>query len=762
MRNILYLLTFSCMAIGFGQEKLHLKVEDSKEKQPLVGAVIHFLGKHYVTNLEGEVAILNLKKGTFPIRVTYLGFEEYQGKVTFPTTNSLVVISMIESLNELSEVIISSSYQGVHRNTVTGVLTKNDLEKQSGESLAKMLSSVQGVSMIQSGATIAKPVIHGLHSNRVLILNNGIRQEGQQWGADHAPEIDPSMANRITVIKGADAVRYGSDALGGVILLSSSKLPYGDNLHGEVSPSFSSNGRRTTTSAKLEGTVPKVPLWAWRVQGTLKRAGDIKTADYYLNNTGVREENFSLETGWEKELWGIEAFYSQYNNESGVFYGSHIGNLEDLQTRFQVGRPLTTYPFSYEVNAPKQKVRHHLAKAKAYVFLPFGGKLTAQYAFQDNIRHEYSVRRLERSRIPALDMHLATHSLDISWENMYGKWKSQLGLTALSQENYNKPGTGITPVIPNFASVGYGAFAIQKYVEKRWEAETGVRYDYKTLNADGYGLFGQRYGGNRTFNNLTYLIGGSYKPTDFWSVTSNIGVAWRSPHVSELYSNGLHHGAGTFDIGDGSLTSERGGKWITSVKYQKEKFSAEVDLFVQLIQNYIYDAPTGKTRTLFSGVFPIFQYQQSDAFFRGADLEIGYQFLPSWKYRLKTSVVYANEIKTSRYFPFIPSERFSQEVSFELPDTGIWKNVYFSAKHQFVNKQTRFDPSQELVSSTPDAYNLFDIGFGVKLPLGNQSLDVHMSAENILNQLYKEYTNRFRYYAHDLGRNIQLRIVYSF
>ncbi|MDO4229129.1 MAG: TonB-dependent receptor [Capnocytophaga sp.] len=762
MRKILYLLACLGVFTAFGQEKLHLRVEDSREKQPLLGAVIHFLGQHYLTNAQGEVIIPNLKKGTYPIKITYLGFEEYQSRITLPLSDSPWVIRMVESLNELSEVVLSSNYQGANRNTVAQVLTKDDLQRQAGESLSKMLTSLQGVSMLQTGATIAKPIIHGLHSNRILILNNEVRQEGQQWGADHAPEIDPSQASRITVIKGADAVRYGSDALGGVVLLSPSKLPYGDALHGEVAPSFASNGRKAATSAKVEGTIPSLPLWAWRVQGAVKRGGDVRTASYHLNNTGVNEASFSLATGFEKEQWGVEAFYSQYNNEAGVFYGAHIGNLDDLLRRFEVGRPSETLPFSYQINAPKQEVTHHLAKAKAFVLLPFGGKLTAQYAFQDDIRQEYNVRRLDRTRIPALDMHLATHTLDISWENNYGQWRTNLGLSALNQENYNKPGTGVVPVIPNFASFGYGAFAIQKYAGQKWEAEAGIRYDYKTLNADGYDSFGQRYGGDHTFNNLTYLLGGTFKPNELWSLTSNIGVAWRAPHVNELYSNGLHHGAGTYDIGDTSLTSETGAKWITSFKYQKGKFSANVDAFLQLIWNYIYDAPTGEVRTLFSGAYPIFQYQQDDAFFRGADLQLAYQISSLWKYSLRASVVYANELETKKYFPFIPSERISQEVSFSMPDAGAWKDVYFSVKHQFVNKQTRFEPAQELVSTTPAAYNLFDVGVGWKIPFGKQSLGVHLSAENVLNELYKEYTNRFRYYAHDLGRNIQIRLIYSF
>ncbi|MDO5104588.1 TonB-dependent receptor [Capnocytophaga sp.] len=760
MKNIMYLLIF-CGVLSYGQESLRLKIED-KSGQPLTGAVIHFLGKHYLSDTNGNVAITNLKAGTYPLRVSYLGYDDAQHQVKVPTSVSPFVVTMHESVNELSEIVVASRKEIAHRNTVVQLVGKEDLQRKSGESLAHVLASLRGVSMLQSGATIAKPIIHGLHSNRILILNNDIRQEGQQWGADHAPEIDPSVANRIAVVKGADAVRYGSDALGGVVLLSPEKLPYGDALHGEVSPSFASNGRKTATSLKLETAVPSLPQWAWRVQASAKRSGDVQTADYHLNNTGQQEQNVSVATGIEKERWNAELFYSRYYNETAVFYGSHIGNLDDLLARFEIGRPLTTYPFSYQINAPKQEVVHHLLKAKASVRLREAGKLTFQYAFQDNIRKEFNVRRLDRTRIPALNMHLSTHSADISWENVYGRWHSQLGAGASRQVNYNQPGTGVVPIIPNYASFGWGAFAIQKYSSGKWEAEGGLRYDYKILNADGYDAFSQRYGGNRTFHNITYSLGGNYKVSDNWSLTSNIGVAWRAPHVSELYSNGLHHGAGTYDVGDENLQSETGVKWISSVGYQGEKLSVAADFFVQLIQNYIFDAPTGETKTLFSGVYPIFRYQQADAFFRGADLQLTYRFLPNWSYGLQASVVYANELRSEKYFPYIPSERISNEISFELPKLGRWQAVYFSAKHRFVAKQTRFNPEQELVSDTPDAYNLFELGLGGKLPVGKQQIGVHLSAENLFNELYKEYTNRFRYYAHDLGRNIQLRLVYSF
>ena len=771
MQKIFTLLLLFCALPILGQSQLQLQVEDTQQL-PLAGAVVHFMGKHYLTDSNGKAIIEKTSKGSYPIKITYLGYRDYEATLALPIAQPYKVV-MKEAVNQLESVtVVGNNPTRVECKLPCKieVIKKENLTQHSGDELAKILTQAAGVSMIQTGATIAKPVIHGLHSNRILILNNEVRQEGQQWGADHAPEIDPMVADQITIVKGANAVRYGSDALGGVILIAPNKLPYGDGLHGRLVPSFASNGRKTVLTAVAESSVPKLHSWAWRVQGTLKRSGDLSTANYLLNNTAAREANFSVATGVQQKQGTAEVFYSRYENESSVFYGSHIGNLDDLLGRFEIGKPLTTYPFSYTINAPKQKVVHHLLKTKAFYYMPFGGKLTAQYAFQKDIRQEFSVRRMDRTRIPALNMELTTHTLDVDWEHSYKYWQTMIGASFGKQDNYNQPGTGVVPVIPNFASLSYGAFGIQRYERHNWLAEAGLRYDYKYLNADGYDMYSQRYGGEHQFHNITYNAG-AYYHYRWIDIGTSIGLAWRSPHVNELYSSGLHHGAGTYDLGDDTLQSETGLKWLTTFTYSHPRLRLNVDMYLQWIKNYIYDYPTGEVRTLFSGVYPIFQYTQADAFFRGADLDVKIPFLKWYQlrthtlaYELKSSVVFANEMRTQRYFPFIPAPRLSQQLQWNADSsTKLMRNFTIGIEHTFVAKQTRFEPAQELVPTTPDAYHLFGAHIGTNLNIGKQqTLGIRVSAENLLNTEYKEYTNRFRYYAHDLGRNVFVRLNYNF
>ncbi|MEP6728435.1 MAG: hypothetical protein ABJC98_21605 [Bacteroidota bacterium] len=142
-----------------------------------------------------------------------------------------------------------------------------------------------------------------------------MRQEGQQWGSEHAAEIDPFIANKITIIKGAASVRHGSDAIVGVILVESKLLEPGKSLQGEINAVAGSNGRVGAISGLLEGkSENKLEGFNWRVQGTLKRAGNFKTASYFLKNTGLTEEDFSLTSNYKnkKENFGAEVYYSSF------------------------------------------------------------------------------------------------------------------------------------------------------------------------------------------------------------------------------------------------------------------------------------------------------------------------------------------------------------------------------------------------------------------------------------------------------------------
>lgn len=745
-------------------EYIDLYITDHDNHLPIADASVSVGRLHQHTNRDGFVSIPRKSLTADSLYITCLGYDRHAVAVK-DLHGTQMRIALCHTATHLGTAVVAADRQRLNRTIVADKLDKRIIEQNLGNSMGATLRSIKGVSTIESGANIAKPVIHGMYGNRILIVNNGARQQGQQWGDDHAPEVDLNAAATVNVVKGAQAVRYGSDALGGIVLLDAAPLPYASDkaIGGQVSALYASNGHRFASTAEVEGTIPRWKGFAWRAQGTWLNGGDRSAANYLLNNTAARELSFSLAAGYRTERWGMEAYFSRYFTKAGVMYSAHPANEALLKERIAYGQPLEFYPFSRHIDYPYHKVAHHLLRLKGFYNLTDKDVLTAQVSLQTDNRNEYHLRRNDLSNIPSLSLDLSAFQADLIWKRLAQRWNTEAGLFFGGNKNTNLAGTGIVPIIPNYTQILAGAYAVQRYTTQRWGAEIGVRADWQESKAKGINALGQRYGGTHHFTNFIYNAGANYRITPQLELTSNIGIAWRAPHVYELYSNGLDHASGVYVQGDSTMRSERSTKWITTLAYKTERFSVSVDGFLQWVSNYLYDEPTGAYMTVISGAYPVFRYKQVPAFFRGIDGELSYEPINGLRYNAMASMVWVNERSTNRYLPYIPPFRLTQSISYTLPQFKGLKGSFIKATHRFVAKQTRFDAATDLVDHAPEAYNLFGLEMGTTLHLHRTgTLTILLQAENLFNKEYKEYTNRYRYYAHDLGRDLRLMLTYKF
>lgn len=672
--------------------------------------------------------------------------------------------SKLNKEQNIGEIVVTGVRQQASINSVSNKIDESLIDRSMGKSLASILEHVSGVSSIQTGTTVAKPVINGMYGNRILIVNNGARQTGQQWGVDHAPEIDQNSSGSIEVIKGAESVRYGSEALGGIIVMNQKALPYDQTaLSGHLRTLYGNNGKRYSVVAQAEGTMPFSKNLAWRLQGTYANSGDQSTAKYVLNNTGYREHDFSASLGYKLNALKLEGYYSMYNLKLGVLNSAQLGSEDLLKERIALGQPAEVYPYSRHINYPFQQIVHHTAIGKVYFDAGKYGNFFWQTAFQADDRQENRIRRMNLSYIPAVSMYLTSFQNQLKWNLAYNKWNTEAGATYLHIRNRNQTGTGVVPLIPNYTEYDLGIYAIQKYRNGNWTAEAGIRFDNQETRASGYDYTGKLYGGHHVFSNFSYNLGTSYRFNEQLKLTSNLGLAWRAPHVHELYSNGNELGSGMFVMGDSTMHSEQSTKWVTSLSYRSAFAEVRVDAYLQWINGYIYDEPLkGRYVTVISGSYPLFQYKQTDAFFRGIDFDVRLRPIQHVEYHLLSGLIWANEKQTGNYLPYIPSARFDHDITWE--DIRVGKgNAWLQLKHRLVLKQTRFNPANDLIDFTPPTYNLFGLEAGIDWPLGERNkLHMLLAADNLFNKEYKEYTNRSRYYAHDMGRDIRFSIGWFF
>lgn len=680
------------------------------------------------------------------------------------------------------------------------------LESRHGGTLGKILSEIPGVSMIQTGQQITKPMINGLYGDRIVVVQHGTKLAGQSWGAEHGVELDPNIAGSFSVIKGAAGLRYGTGAMGGVVLVNPPPLPFGDSsVSGRVHLDGASNGRGGNSSVLFQGSTGTGSPFAWQLQASYKKLGNGRAKHYFLENSGMNMANFSGALGYKKGRLKLTSYYSHFNTKEGIFFGSVIGSMADLLARMDMKGPFDPGVFSYDIDAPYQTVRHDLANLKLNYHLRRNQALELSYHYQVDHRQEYARRRSNRATVPVTDLRLRTHELQGIWSAHFDKdWFIESGLTLNAQQNYNDTITLSNPVIPNFSQNAAGAFARARWQPGKVSWELGMRYDYLSFDAASrrylYRYYNKKgevvpnyevadypepltskggyvfFGGNRHFQHLSFIAGASWHGAHQWHFQSNLGLAWRPPSANELFSYGLHQSVSAIEYGDSTLKGEKGWKWISAVQHHDDRIDFEADLYFHYLTDYTYLMPTGKLEPTNTGSYPVFNYQQTDAGFMGLDILFNYRFggkqMP-FVYGFKGAFVRAEDLTNNDFLPMVPADRYTQYINWQFNPHGQPKTTWFTGlQYELTTHQKRYEPANDF-APPPPAYGLWQWQFGRSWTInrrrngqqynnGTSKMSVRLVIDNLFNKAYRNYLNRFRYYADEPGRNVQLHLSYQF
>ncbi len=780
------LILFNCLILScalFAQDKscnlsLSGTVVCANDGKPLSFAALGFLNTNQsaTTDENGKFKVQHVCPGTFHLEASAIGYRKLDTILNM-VSDRTIALKMQSDTIHLEEVHITGNKvekQGVE--TVTkDELSGEKLNQTRGENLGDALKEISGVDVIQTGATITKPVIHGLYSNRILILNNGVRQEGQQWGSDHAPEIDPFIATKLSVIKGAASIRYGSDAIGGVVLVEPADMPKLKSLGGEMNLVGMDNNRLYAGSGILQGAFDKkLTGLSFRIQGTYRQAGNIETPHYILDNTGLLEKNYSGELSYEKGHNGMSIYYSQFYTQLGIFTYSEASNGAQLLQLFSQPEP-TNFPLSYylkngfyTINRGYQLVNHDLLKVNAFTKYSRLGKLSATFARQTDARQEYDLDvpysvNGSLDNAPQNNFDLTTHTGELIWE--HNSWHNISGSVGASFFTMGNVYTGLTygPLIPNFRNYSGGLYIIEKWnLMNKLTIEGGLRYDYQwqreyLLNLNTLIEFTP----TQQYESPIATIGAIYRFTPKISLNANIGNGWRAPSVYELYAFGIHGATQTFEVGDSTLKVEKSTNFTTSVHYAGEKIEGEVGVYANVIDNYIYLKPTLTYRQTIDGYYPQFDFTQTNALFKGADLDVKYHITKQLTYEPKITLVFANDLTNHSYLILIPPQRIKNTLEYRWAKLGKLKNAFASISNLIVPRQTRVPPNSDFVSP-PKGYTIFSAAVGCTIKYKKQDITISLQGSNLLNTVYRDYMDFFRYYADEPGRSIQLKIRIPF
>jgi len=720
-------------------------------------------GRELVTGADGRFLLLDVHGDAATLLVESFGYDPETVSVDRSGASTTVRVRLTPEAFELSglDVEVTTTATTLDAAQSTTRMTRLEISEDRGQTLGETIESIEGVSVIQYGPSLAKPVVRGLHSQRLIVMNDGIRQEGQQWGGEHAPEIDVFGVDEIEVVRGPGSVLYGSDALGGVIRVEPAGAPEGTDLGGEVVVNSFTNNRQASGSAMVEHGRLDLPLIGrvggrFRVSG--RKAGDAAAADINLANTGFTELNFGATLGAVRPWGGVELDYSRFDSDIGLFTGAHVGNFEDLQRAMERGpRPSD---FDYAIENPRQEVTHDAVRLEGHVHSDLG-TIETSYGFQLNRRREYDNHGpLANRERPAFGLDLYTHTVEtrLRHERFLGL-EGTVGFSGMRQGNISK---GKAFLVPQYRLYTGSVYASEEADLGPVTVTAGVRYEYRWQRVFEFTDAGIDVPDEtRVYDGVASAFGISVPLGDTWSVGATTGRAWRAPNVNERHSQGVHHGTAQYELGDASLRTERTWNVDGTLRRAGTAIDLQLSAYRNQISDYIFLQPREPVLSI-RGAYPAFQFQQTNAVITGVEASFTARPVAGLEVRGSGSALRGTDKRTAAPLFDMPADRLQLGVRWVLPSTS-WTSLPFIDVGATVVRDQERVPDGTIYALPTDGYRLVDLELGARsVSIGNRSFVVGIEVRNVFDTAYRDYLSRYKLFVDDVGRDIVFRARFPF
>ena len=796
---VLIWISFLSISSGFAlsypnSTNAHLsgKVTDKTTGESLPGVSIYFpdMKNGTATKDDGSYFIDKLPATKLLIQVSYLGYKMQSRQLDLAKIQT-ADFELELSATEIGEVVVTGQSSGIENNRTPSpiaVVPRTQMLQNSSSNIIDALSKVPGVSQVTTGAGISKPVIRGMGYNRVVVVNDGIRQEGQQWGDEHGIEIDENAVNRVEILKGPASLAYGSDAMAGVInMISAPTLPEG-TIRGNISSNYQTNNGLIDNSANLAGNKNGL-IWDARYSNKMAHSYQNKY-DGFVYNSGFREQAASTMLGINRN-WGFSHLHlSYYDLKPGIIEGERDSLTGKFMKTIVNSDGTTTDEIagssdfhSYQPNAPFQKINHYKAVWNNSLFIG-QSQLEATIGFQQNRRKEF-----ETPDEYGLYFLLNTLNYDIKYTlPEKNDWKLTTGINGMWQNSQNK---GTEFLVPEYELFDFGIFAIANKKIGKLDISGGIRFDTRSetgkalyLDEDGGVVLAsdanatQRFGAfSQTFRGTSASLGATYQISESIYTKLNISRGFRAPNIAELASNGVHEGTQRYEIGNPNLKPESSLQFDYAIGMNTTHVSAELNLFTNTVNHFIFSkklSSSEDSQYQYDGL-PAFQFTEGNARFYGGEFQIDIHPHPLDWLHLENSFSYVNatlknQPAESRHLPFIPAPVWVSDVKVDFDKLNrFMANAYFKVGIEKTWAQNNYYAAYDTETATP-GYTLLNMGFGTDFTSRHKTLfSLYISGNNLTDVAYQSHLSRLKYTAmnnatgrtgiYNMGRNISIKLL---
>lgn len=733
--------------LSISAQNLVGKVFDAHSNENLIGVHVYIpeLKTGTMTGISGDFELQDLPFGTFQIQFSYLGYQVLVENIDIKEGRNTIKAGLHESIIESKEVIVSvaSHHHPEHTPIKIDQLSNQQLLQTAG-TLSEGLSALPGIDFQSMGAGIHKPNIRGLSGNRILVLTDGLKLDNQQWGADHSLGINEIGIDRVEVIKGPASIIYGSDAMGGVINFINEKPAKIGYFEGDYNLKLSSvnNGVRTDFGIKDARKYFRYGV----------RVGHQNYNDYTMGQGNQVSNSRYNETGVKSQLAYVNRKMSTQVNYNYALsnYGIIIPGL--------IVEPGRLMQLPYQMNTT-----HVLGSESKLFFGP--SKLLFNVGYIANNRqefedgsshagHSHAHVDLDPSIAP-INMQLNTFRMNVQYHmpmTSFEDFSWIVGLNNSTQNNINK---GIEKLVPSATTKDLGLYSLMEWdVADKTHIQFGSRFDNRDIQAAAFaGNDAFKY----NFANFSGNFGGAFEVNENMLFRSSVATGFRSPNLSELSINGVHHGSQRFEIGNNELKHERNIELDFSMEYHTAHLFAELTVFNNDISDYIFIRATGET----NNNFLVYAYQQTDANIRGIEYNFDWHPHPVHWLHLNVSGNFMDgkDVANNTNLPLIAANNIKPELKIEKSGKKVLKESFIKIAYEYYYDKNDVAP---LETTTP-SYGLLNVAIGNKIEWEKQIVEISLSANNLTDVKYFNHLSTLKNYnLFNPGRNIQFNIKVPF
>jgi iron complex outermembrane recepter protein len=535
--------------------------------------------------------------------------------------------------SESSEIIVSAPIQRDRMDVLSGtsVLSGTKLTTALRPTIGETIEHTPGVSATSFGPNASRPVLRGLQGERVRVLTDGIGStDVSNTSVDHAVVINPLLAERVEVLRGPEALLYGSAAIGGVVNVIDKRIPRAipdEPIHVDAIATYASAAEERSGAVALDA--PIAGGLVAHVDGSWLKTGNLRIGGFALSPRARAQALASAqlppdpEAGEPIDFAANAAIRGKLPNSqsrtwvagTGLSYidgDSHYGvSYSRYDSRYGVPIRYAIQP-GQEQEAPRIDIVQDRYDARA--------EIAAGGAVIDRIRARLSYahyRHFELEEDGSVGTAFYNDGLEGRVELVqadHGIWHGASGAQLLVRDF---DVVGDEAFLPRNQTQQLGLFTLQQLDYGTFKVEGGLRYEKSWLSANPDEDQAHFFRGGRTFETLSGSLGTSFKLNDNWRIGANVVRSERAPSAEELFANGPHAGTEAFEIGNPDYRTER--SWgVEAVLHGKGPgFTLHASVYHNWFDNFIYDSPDG---TLEDGL-PVFRSAQASARFYGAEFE---------------------------------------------------------------------------------------------------------------------------------------------